>query len=92
MRNFVRSFELELKRMDSPECYFRTIAKDLQKKRDYIVKILNEVGLNPVIPEGGYFIMADWSSLGSHLDQSWRRESHQLSCFVFRSAQDRPEL
>lgn len=50
--------------MDSPECYFKTIAVDLMKKRDFMVKILQDAGINPVIPEGGYFIMADWSEIG----------------------------
>lgn len=59
-----RGFELEMSRMDRPECYFNSIAVDLQKKRDHIARVLAEVGLTPVIPEGGYFIMADWSKLG----------------------------
>lgn len=56
--------------MDAPDCYFTSISKDLQKKRDYIANILREVGMNPVIPEGGYFIMADWSSLGKEKKSS----------------------
>ncbi len=58
-----RGFELEYARMGKPECYFNSIAVDLQRKRDYIAKVLMDVGLTPVIPEGGYFIMADWSHL-----------------------------
>ena len=48
-------------RMDSPDCFFNSIGPDLQKKRDAMAKVLEDVGLNPVVPEGGYFIMADWS-------------------------------
>jgi hypothetical protein len=29
--------------------------------------VLADVGMNPVIPEGGYFIMADWSKLGKNV-------------------------
>ena len=58
-----RAFELELKRIESPECYFTSISVDLQKRRDMIVNILEEAGLPPVVPEGGYFIMADWTPL-----------------------------
>ena len=61
---FCRGFEFELTRLGSNESYFKTIAVDLQKKRDFIVKILEDAGMNPVIPEGGYFIMADWSKIG----------------------------
>ena len=48
-------------RIDCPECFFNSIGPDLQKKRDAIAKVLEDIGLNPVVPEGGYFIMADWS-------------------------------
>ena len=58
---FSRGFEKEMARMDSPECFFNSIGPDLQKKRDALAKVLEDVGLNPVVPEGGYFIMADWS-------------------------------
>jgi kynurenine--oxoglutarate transaminase/cysteine-S-conjugate beta-lyase/glutamine--phenylpyruvate transaminase len=61
---FYRGFEFELQRLGSSESYFKTISVDLQRKRDYIARILQEVGMNPVIPEGGYFIMADWSKMG----------------------------
>ena len=57
-----RAFELELGRLDNPECYFRSIATDLQDRRDSIASFLLEAGLTPVVPEGGYFIMADWSA------------------------------
>ena len=41
--------------------YFTSISVDLQARRDMIVSILEEAGLPPVVPEGGYFIMADWT-------------------------------
>jgi len=65
-----RAFEIEIKRLESPECYFNTISVDLQKKRDYIAKILKDAGMDPVIPEGGYFIMANWSKLADKIDLS----------------------
>ena len=55
-------------RLESPDCYFRSISVDLQKKRDYIAKILTEAGMDPVVPEGGYFIMANWSKLGEYFE------------------------
>ena len=36
----------------------------LIKKRDYEVKILRDAGFDPVVPDGGYFIMCDTSKLG----------------------------
>lgn len=62
-----RGFEKETARLDSPECFFNSIGPDLQKKRDAIAKVLEDVGMNPVVPEGGYFIMADWSKFADQV-------------------------
>lgn len=59
-----RSFEFELSRYNSPECYFFSLARELLSKRDYLVKVLRENGFNPTVPDGGYFIVADWTKLG----------------------------
>ena len=50
--------------------YLRSISVDLARKRDMITGMLENVGMKPVIPEGGYFIMADWSSLAHKIDLS----------------------
>ncbi|XP_069088411.1 kynurenine--oxoglutarate transaminase 3 isoform X1 [Pleurodeles waltl] len=50
-------------RMDDPECYFNSLPQELETKRDRMAKLLKEAGLNPVIPEGGYFMIADVSVL-----------------------------
>jgi len=76
-----RAFELELKRIESPECYFTSISVDLQARRDMIVSILEEAGLPPVVPEGGYFIMADWTPFKGKIDIS--SESDQEADFRF---------
>merc|ERR1719225_653269 len=70
-----RAFVKELARIDSPECYFKSIAVDLQERRDLIASILHEAGLVPVIPEGGYFIMADWSPYKDKIDLSSETDS-----------------
>ncbi|CAF5118707.1 unnamed protein product, partial [Rotaria socialis] len=54
----------ELKRLNSPECYFNYISKELLEKRDKLVQVLKECGMKPVIPDGGYFILADFSEFG----------------------------
>lgn len=56
--------EIETKRLNSPECYFNTLAAELQEKRDLMINILIDVGMKPIIPQGGYFLVADWSALG----------------------------
>lgn len=65
-----RAFEKELARLEQPDCYFKSIAVDLQHRRDMIASILKEAGMTPVIPEGGYFIMADWSAHKNDVDLS----------------------
>lgn len=56
-------FELEMERFGQPECYFHSLAQELQPKRDYMAKFLSDVGMVPTIPEGGYFMVANWTSL-----------------------------
>ena len=61
--------------------YFTSISVDLQARRDMIVSILEEAGLPPVVPEGGYFIMADWTPFRGKIDIS--SESDQEADFRF---------
>ncbi|CAL7946950.1 unnamed protein product [Xylocopa violacea] len=56
-------FEQELERFDRPDCYFFSLARDLLPKRDYMAKLLSDVGMIPTIPEGGYFMVANWTTL-----------------------------
>lgn len=61
-------FETELKRLNSPECYFKSISGELMAKRDYMASFLANIGLNPTVPQGGYFMVADWSALAEKVD------------------------
>ena len=56
--------ELETSRLGDPESYFKQLLQMLEKKRDETAAVLREVGMEPIIPEGSYFMMADTSSLG----------------------------
>lgn len=40
------------------------MSADLKKKRDYMVHELRAIGMKVVIPQGGYFMIADWTNLG----------------------------
>lgn len=53
--------------MGQPECYFSSLAEELEGKRDRLAAILQEVGMTPVIPEGGYFMLVDVTSLSELL-------------------------
>ncbi|XP_059481607.1 kynurenine aminotransferase isoform X1 [Neocloeon triangulifer] len=58
-----RGLELELNRRSSPDCYLTSLAEELRPKRDFMAKFLSDVGMKPTVPEGGYFMIADWSAL-----------------------------
>ena len=47
-----------------PESYYRNLQKEYQEKRDFIVPILQNVGLKCDSPEGAYYIMCDISDFG----------------------------
>jgi len=70
-----RATERELARLDSPDCYFESIGRDLRRKRDMLADILTRSGMVAAIPQGGYFILADWSPLSPHLDLSSEQDA-----------------
>lgn len=72
-----RCFELEVSRLNQPESYFKSISEELKPKRDQLAKLLLDIGLTPVIPEGGYFMLADISKIakGFETDSSDYKDS-----------------
>lgn len=62
------AFEKEMNRLGQEDCYFISIAKELEAKRDFMAKFLVEVGMKPTIPDGGYFMLADWRPLEHKVD------------------------
>uniref|UniRef100_A0A1A8NU10 Kynurenine--oxoglutarate transaminase 3 n=1 Tax=Nothobranchius pienaari TaxID=704102 RepID=A0A1A8NU10_9TELE len=62
-QGFLVNYEL----MGQPECYFSSLAEELEGKRDRLAAILQEVGMTPIIPEGGYFMLVDVTSLNQDL-------------------------
>lgn len=42
-----------------PDSYFQALADDLQSKRDVLMSALHDAGLQPIKPEGTYFITCD---------------------------------
>ncbi|XP_014697376.1 kynurenine--oxoglutarate transaminase 3 isoform X1 [Equus asinus] len=61
------AFWIDIKRMDDPECYFNSLPKELELKRDRMVHLLESIGLKPIVPDGGYFIIADVSLMDADL-------------------------
>ncbi|XP_054156667.1 kynurenine aminotransferase-like isoform X2 [Oppia nitens] len=63
-------FELELQRFGKPESYWQELPDMLEPKRNRMAKFLSSVSMNPTVPEGGYFMIADFSKLADKLDLS----------------------
>jgi aspartate/methionine/tyrosine aminotransferase len=51
-----------------PESYYAELQKDYQKKRDFIVPVLQEAGFKCDFPEGAYYVMTDISGFGFEND------------------------
>ena len=60
-------FEEEFAKLGQPDCYFHSLAKELLPKRDYMAKFLTQIGMSPTIPEGGYFMVANWKALEKYV-------------------------
>lgn len=55
---------------DNPDSYFRSLCEDeLRPKKEKMTKILQDVGLNPIVPDGGYFMIADMTPLTKFIDE-----------------------
>ncbi|XP_060719070.1 kynurenine--oxoglutarate transaminase 1-like isoform X1 [Tachysurus vachellii] len=57
------AFEREYELFGTEESYFKQLPAQLQSKRLRLVECLRSVGLQPILPEGGYFMITDISSL-----------------------------
>ena len=62
--------EHELECFGKPDSYFSQTIQTLLRKRDETVAVLRETGFDPIVPEGGYFVMANTSSIGKKFDSS----------------------
>ncbi|XP_026209427.1 kynurenine--oxoglutarate transaminase 1 [Anabas testudineus] len=58
-----QGFEREYELFGTPESYFQQLPAMLHLKRKKLASCLEGVGLQPVMPEGGYFMIADISSV-----------------------------
>jgi len=76
--------ELETSRLGQPGSYFMEVPAMLEKKRDETVAVLREVGFTPIVPDGGYFIMADTSGLGMTFDGKDEQYDFQFAKWMMR--------
>jgi len=62
--------ETEIARFGTPASYWQELPEMLEPKRDRMASFLSSVSMNPTVPEGGYFMIADFSQLADKLDLS----------------------
>lgn len=53
---------MELLRTSSDQAYWPQLRRDLVAKRDRMASILARAGIRAIVPQGGYFMLADFSS------------------------------
>ncbi len=47
-----------------PASFFESLQTEYQRKRDIVCDALADAGLDPIVPEGAYYVLADASALG----------------------------
>ncbi|KAG1714363.1 Kynurenine--oxoglutarate transaminase 3 [Nymphon striatum] len=63
-------FEKEIPRMGKSDSYWLDLQTMLKEKRDKLAKTLEDCGLSPVIPDGGYFMVFDIREIADSVDLS----------------------
>lgn len=71
------ALEIETARFGCPESYFSSLPLELKAKRDFMVAALEASGMKPTIPEGGFFVVADWSALTSKVDLASEQDAQR---------------
>ena len=72
------SLETELARFGQPDSYLQQTVATLQRKRDQVCQVLREVGFTPIVPDGGYFVLADTSPVGKEFETGPGREAYDF--------------
>lgn len=94
-----RGFEREYEVFETPESYFQQLPAMLHHKKDKLASLLKSVGLKPIMPEGGYFMTADFSSIGETQTSTSTIQQHgrckimfftSTSCFLTEVDYDDP--
>ena len=58
---------------DLPPSYYEKMRADYQKKRDMTVEACREAGFTPYVPQGAYYMLADFREIGFRDDQEAAR-------------------
>ncbi|XP_072388610.1 kynurenine aminotransferase-like [Diabrotica undecimpunctata] len=71
------AMEKEIGRFGRDDCYFFSLPKELEAKRDYMTKMLKDVGMIPNVPDGGFFMLTDWSPVESKADMNSETDKYK---------------
>lgn len=74
--------ETETARLRTEQSYWRTLARDLRGKRDRLTRALLSAQMVPTVPDGGYFLLADFARLADQVDLSGEKDPHKDYRFV----------
>src|SRR5437867_3737186 len=56
-----------------PDSYYADLARHYQQRRDRLMKMLEDAGLNPMLPKGAYYVMCDIAKWGYPDDVEFAR-------------------
>ncbi|KAK7896448.1 hypothetical protein WMY93_021773 [Mugilogobius chulae] len=71
-------FDREYEVFGTPESYFQQLPAMLHHKRKKLATCLESVGLKPIMPEGGYFMVVDISTLDVDLKDQDSNEEYDF--------------
>jgi len=60
--------------LDFPDTYYKGLRADYKAKRDYLLQAFEKLGIPCLKPAGGYFILADFTSLGWEDDITFAKQ------------------
>lgn len=76
-------FETETARLGQPDSYWKQLSAELQGKRDRMAAFLTKAGLQPTVPEGGYFMLANFDKLSNKLNLDQEKHEYRDYRFVY---------
>ncbi|XP_016839186.1 kynurenine--oxoglutarate transaminase 3 [Nasonia vitripennis] len=65
---FAIIFEDELRNFGKSNSYLTSFNKLVESKKSYIIKGLTELGMTVIVPDGGYFVVANWTTLAHEVN------------------------
>lgn len=72
----VENETIKLRNRDE-DCYFISLAKEIQPKREFLTEALIKTGFHTIRPDGGYFILADYLEVMKKLEIQMNESNEQ---------------